>query len=107
MGGVPHLGIFFRKSDAIHRARFMARLIYALKIFLFRYAEFKLAKQEIQGLEKFCVGVYVKSWFLSRLPKAAPANDLRILKLFVQIDSPEAKGVLRSFVASSGTSARS
>ena len=42
----------------------------------------------------FGVGVYVKSWFLSRLPTAALANDLRLLKLLVDIDSPAAKGAL-------------
>ena len=98
MGGVPQRGLFFRKPGAIHRARFMARLIYALKIFLFRDAGFKLTKQEIQGLEKFCVfgvRVYVKSWFLSHLPTAAPSNDLRLLKLLVHTDSPAAKGALK------------
>ena len=76
----------------------MARLIHALKIFLFRDAGFKLTKQEIQDLEKFCVfgvRVYVKSWFLSHLPTAAPSNDLRLLKLLAHTDSAAAKGALK------------
>ena len=36
LGGVPKGGIRFRRPGAFHRARWMAKLIYALKIFLFR-----------------------------------------------------------------------
>lgn len=78
----------------------MSRLIhvYALKIGLFRDAGFKLTKRETQGLVDFCVFgvvVYIKSWFLCRLPTAAPANDLNLLKLLVQVESPSAKGALK------------
>jgi len=95
---VPPRGISFRKPGAIHRARFLSRLIYALKIVLFKYAGFKLTKRETQGLVDFCVFgvvVYIKSWFLCRLPTAAPANDLNLLKLLVQVESPSAKGALK------------
>src|SRR6218665_3778302 len=76
----------------------MSRLINALKIVLFRDAGFKLTKRETQGLVDFCVFgvvVYIKSWFLCRLPTAAPANDLNLLKLLVQVESPSAKGALK------------
>src|SRR6218665_2437488 len=76
----------------------MSRLIYALKIALFRDAGFKLTKRETQGLVDFCVFgvlVYIKSWFLCRLLTAAPANDLNLLKLLVQVESPSAKGALK------------
>jgi len=78
----------------------MSRLIhvYALKIGLFRDAGFKLTKRETQGLVDFCVFgvvVFIKSWFLCRLPTAAPANDLNLLKLLVQVESPSAKGALK------------
>lgn len=36
LGGVPHRGIFLRVPGAIHHARWMAKAIYCLKIFLFR-----------------------------------------------------------------------
>jgi hypothetical protein len=84
IGGVPSRGLVFKKPGAIHRARFMARLIYALKIFLCRNAGFKLTNHELRGLGDFCVfgvSIYIKSWFLSRLPTAAPMNDLNLLKL--------------------------
>jgi len=98
LGGSPPRGVSFRKPGAIHRARFMARLIYALKIFIFRESGFKLTKREIRGIGSFCVfgvGAYVKSWFLCRLPTAAPANDLQLLKLLEATGSPASKGALR------------
>src|SRR6218665_3063242 len=48
LGRVPPQGISFRKPGAIHRAWFMSRLIYALKIGLFRDAGYKLTKRETQ-----------------------------------------------------------
>jgi len=53
--------VFFMKPGANPRARFMARLINTLKIFLFRDSAVKLTKREAQDLEHFCVfgvGVY-------------------------------------------------
>src|SRR6218665_3951682 len=78
----------------------MSRLIhvYALKIGLFRDAGFKLTKRETQGLADFCVFgvvVFIKSWFLRRLPTPAPANDLNLLKFIMQVESPSAKGALK------------
>src|SRR6218665_997668 len=78
----------------------MSRLIhvYALKIGLFRDAGFKLTKRETQGLVDFCVFgvvVFIKSWFLCRLPTPASANDLNLLKFLVQVESPSAKIALK------------
>src|SRR6218665_2733339 len=78
----------------------MLRLIhvYALKIGLFRDAGFKLKKRETHDLVDFCVFgvvVFIKSWFLCCLPTAVPANDLNLLKLLVQVESPLAKGALK------------
>src|SRR6218665_844680 len=98
LGRVPPRGMSFIKPGTIHRARFMSRLIYTLKIVLFRDAGFKLTKRETQGLVCFCVlvaVVYIKSWFFCRLRTAAPANDLNLLTLFVQVESPSAKGALK------------
>lgn len=69
----------------------MERLIYELKILLFRGSSFKLTKREAQDLEHFCifgVGVYIEPWFLSRLPTAAPTSNLKLLKLLTTFDSP-------------------
>lgn len=98
LGEVPERGVSFRKPGAIHRARFMARLIYSLKIFMFRDTGFKLSKQEAKGLEDFCsfgVGFYVKAWFQCSLSTAAPANDLRLLKLLATANSPVVKVAMK------------
>jgi len=44
LGGVPARGIHFRYPGAIHRARWMARAIYSLKMWLFR-KEFELPQR--------------------------------------------------------------
>ena len=68
LGGVPPRGVHIIKPGVLHRAHFMAKLIYAYKIFLFRHSEFKLTKRELKDLADLCifgVQVYVKSWFSS------------------------------------------
>ena len=52
----------------------------------------------LHGLVDSCVlgvVVYIKSWLICRLPTAAPANDLNLLKLLMQVESPSAKGALK------------
>lgn len=98
LGAEPPRGVHIIKPGALHRARFMAKLIYAYKIFLFRHSDFKLTNREQKGLAEICifgVQVYLKSWFLSRLPTIAPANDLRLLQTLVSLDSQAAKGALK------------
>jgi hypothetical protein len=97
-GGVPSRGLLFRKPGAIHRARFMARLIYALKIYIFRYSAFKLTDREFCGLGYFCVfctASYIMSWFISRMPTAAPASDLQLMKRLVSSGSRASLAALK------------
>ena len=98
IGGVPSPDLAFRKPGAIHCARFMLRLLYSPKIYIFRDAGFKMTDREIRSLGEFCVfgiAAYTKPWFLSRLPTAAPANDLKLLKLLVSSTSPAFVGALK------------
>jgi len=44
LGGVPKKGLSFRSPGGLHRARWMAKAIYSLKIYLFR-GQFKLTKK--------------------------------------------------------------
>lgn len=100
LGGVPPRGVRFAKPGAMHRARFMARLIYGLKIFAFREV-FKLTPRELRGIKELCIfGVkhYVKSWYRSRLPTAAPKSDLCLLKSLAADDDRAAKGALKKLV---------
>src|ERR1043165_4731714 len=77
--GVPQRGIKCMKLTAMHRARYMARVIYGMKIFLFRNNAFRLTARELNGLKELCifgVKLYIRSWLSSRLEISAPKNDL-------------------------------
>ena len=54
--GIPTRGVHFAKPGAMHRARFMARLIYALKIFVFRDV-FSLTARELKGIKELFVSL--------------------------------------------------
>uniref|UniRef100_A0A2S2PCY9 Uncharacterized protein n=1 Tax=Schizaphis graminum TaxID=13262 RepID=A0A2S2PCY9_SCHGA len=71
-----------RRPGALHRARWMAKLIYSLKIFLFR-SQFKLTARELSALEAFnvfVIQVYIKYWYTASSGELAPYNDLNLLK---------------------------
>lgn len=81
LGGIPD-NYHFRKPGACHHARWMAKALYVLKIFLFR-DEFFLQKgleEKLRNVCIFIVTVYVKAWFASPLAVKAPNHDLQFLK---------------------------
>ncbi|GBP54469.1 hypothetical protein EVAR_47338_1 [Eumeta japonica] len=49
LGGVPNKGISFRAPAGLHRARWMAKAIYCLKLFMFR-DQFKMTKRELKAI---------------------------------------------------------
>ncbi|XP_044587995.1 uncharacterized protein LOC123267437 [Cotesia glomerata] len=74
--------ITFKRPGAVHHARWMAKAIYSLKIFLFRN-EFHLTKSEIAGLRElslFIIIFYLKAWYTAPCAIAAPNNDLTLIK---------------------------
>lgn len=82
LGGTPERGVCFKVPGALHRARWMAKAIYAIKVLMFR-KQFKLTSKEEKGLKNlsiFIVCLYVKAWFLAPLASTAPAQDLQFLK---------------------------
>jgi hypothetical protein len=94
LGGVPHRGIHFLYPGAVHRARWMARAIYCIKMWLFRN-EYPLQQRPgaSRGLSTsdriwnhlkrvclFATSIYVKYWFQSPSSSAAPRNDLHLLQ---------------------------
>jgi len=86
------------KPVAMDCSRFVAKIIYALKIFMFRNAGIVLTKLEVHGPWGFCifdVGIYVKSWSLCGLSNSTPANDLSLLKLRNTLDSIAVKGAVK------------
>ena len=82
LGGIPTKDVKFRKVGAIHHARFMAKAIYSLKIYMFREV-FKLTNTEKKALFDLClfiVFVYIESWFKVPLAIKAPNQDLNFIK---------------------------
>lgn len=72
----------FRVPGATNNARWMARIIYAIKTYLFRN-HLGLQSDFIDSLERFCLFValiYTKHW--NRCPNVidAPYNDIQLLK---------------------------
>ncbi|GBP27014.1 hypothetical protein EVAR_11247_1 [Eumeta japonica] len=89
LGGIPEKGVSFRMPAGLHRARWMAKAIYCLKIFLFRH-QFKLSKREETAIKEICVftvSIYVKYWYQAPSACAAPRNDLQLLKDLVSFQN--------------------
>lgn len=78
LGGGDRLRISFKKPGALHHARWMAKAIYALKMYLFR-DEISLSKAELSGITElalFVALVYCKYWNEAQFAVKAPLNDL-------------------------------
>ena len=83
----------FRKPAAISRARWMAKVIYSLKIVLLSTQIQHLniisnsILQELIRFTNFCVLVYVPWWITSPVASEAPINDLNFMQqLFAYAD---------------------
>ena len=88
LGGTPSCGIRFNSPGAIHHARWMSKVLYSLKIFMFRN-QFSLSAREAKGLKDFCmfaVSIYLKAWVTAPLPSSAPRNDLELLKAVLKYE---------------------
>ena len=81
-----------QKPGALHRARWMAKAIYSMKIELLydgNEAVFKLTAHELQGLQRFnrfVVSVYIQSWFTARSTADAPVNDIMLIQRLEAFD---------------------
>jgi len=94
------LPIHFSPPGAYHRARWMAKGIYCLKIYLFR-EQFKLTSQELQALRRDCLfnlTIYVKAWLSAPRSYDEQLNDLCLLhslESYAEIDSQVSEVALR------------
>jgi len=71
--------VTIQESGAFHRARWISKIIYCLKIYMFR-SQFELKPEVLEGLKTFSVfivKVYIKYWFTSSNAASAPTNDLK------------------------------
>lgn len=102
LGVVPAEKVKFRFPGAFHHARWMAKAIYSLKIYLFR-EEFSLTAREERALSEIClfiVLIYVEAWFLAPRAPQAPNRDLQFLKKledYKSIDEEISEVTLKKF----------
>jgi hypothetical protein len=101
LGGVPSAGFVFKACGANHHARWMSKVIYSLKMYLFRLgdnfwkfqlisyilflhrSEFRLKKDEENNLKELCLFfslIYVKKWLEAPDTLDAPFNDLNFIE---------------------------
>jgi hypothetical protein len=83
LGEKPRENFTFKICGVCHHARWMMKIIYVFKIFLFR-TQFPLKPKEeadLKELSMFFALVYVKAWFSCSIPADAPANDLELFKI--------------------------
>jgi len=81
--GSPPKQKHWRLPGPIHHARWMAKLIYAIKIYLFCNQQdvFRLTKREQNQLQRFVhfgTLMYTKAWMKAPLAAEAPAGDLAL-----------------------------
>ena len=93
----------FCRPGAMHKARWMSKILYAIKIDLLRdHIMAKLPKGSVYGagqaqkigrFVKFVIFCYVSWWLTAPVPANAPVNDLALLKgLYSYIDVDEICG---------------
>ena len=81
LASIPPRGVHILAPGAFHKARWMAKAIYAIKIWMFA-EQFSLTKAEKSGIAElalFVAVLYVKAWFQIPLPVSSPLNDLQFL----------------------------
>lgn len=91
LGGVPSRGIRFLKPGALHRARWMARVIYSLKIHLFR-EQFNATNRKKRGIALFvlfALQLYVPSWYEAPVATSAPQNDLSFMNALLRYEDQD------------------
>lgn len=99
VGGVPPRGIHWSRPGAIHQARWMARNLYAMKMFMFAdqmdYEQETLAK--LERLNRFLALFYTPVWMSATSAADAPVRDLQLYQdmlRYKKTDSEVAKAVL-------------
>lgn len=82
LGDDSQENVRFRQPGAYHLARWMAKAIYCIKIFLFRHQFHTKAteSQKIKDLRLFIVFCYSEAWFSAADSIKAPVNDIYFLR---------------------------
>lgn len=80
--GKPVPNYKFHVPHACSHSRWMSKIIYTMKMYLFRQ-QINLTRAEIQNLKDinmFICLIYVKHWIQCCIPSNAPQNDLTLMK---------------------------
>ena len=102
LGRIPKNGISFCIPGAVSHARWMAKAIYAFKIYLFQN-QFQLSHMEKNSLRRICMflaRVYVQAWFLSSEAITAPYHDFLFMCQLINyrdIDPQVSKAAAKKF----------
>lgn len=103
LGGKSPGDVIFHPPGAIHHARWMAKAIYNLKIFIFR-KQFLLNRKDVEEKCRdvciFIVRVYTEAWFLTPFAAQAPMQDLNFLKClndYKRIDQSVSDSAVKKF----------
>lgn len=92
-------GVRFSPPGAYHRARWMAKGLYCLKMLCFR-EQFPMNAHELQAMKRiglFTTTLYLKAWYTAPVAYDAPYNDLSLLQqleTFQGVDSRIAQAAL-------------
>lgn len=103
LGGKPPNGTNFRQPGAYHLARWMAKAIYCLKIFMFKQ-QYKLIPREESAIKEICCFIiicYAEQWFNCMNAIEAPLNDIIFLKKLVSyknINKKIAEVAIKKFI---------
>lgn len=92
--------VHFYPPGAIHHARWMAKAIYCLKIYLFR-DQFTFQKGERENIKKICIFIvklYVQAWFTAPNTIKAPNHDLQFIKKLFKFSEID-KAISRDAIA--------
>src|SRR6218665_3556136 len=101
IGHIPPRGIHLVAPGAMHRARWMSKAIYSLKLFLFR-SQFRMTDREtniVRSFNIFICFVYIQSWFTASHTIQAPLNDHKCferLELYKSINSTVANVAIKA-----------
>ncbi|CAG9783921.1 unnamed protein product [Diatraea saccharalis] len=102
LGGDMEKKLKLRPPGAMHQARWMARAIYSLKIYLLQ-SQLKMTAQDKKALQDVClfiVTLYVKPWLKDTVATKAPNQDLcflKMLKEYEKIDATISKASISKF----------
>ena len=74
-----------------HQARWLAKIIYSIKIFLFQDQLHLTAAQKagIKTFVNFAIQVYLRAWYTAPLSTSAPRNDLELIKRIQAFVGPQ------------------